>query len=314
MSYDSLRKRLRDVAFTLMTPFDEASGDVIHTELAENVRSLQDAGAELFIPCGNTGEYYSLSEEERIAVVETVTETVGDDGTVVAGAGGSTKTAVDLIDAYENAGADAVMVMYPSHTFVHQEGALEYYRRLADSTDMPIVPYKRGPALSDDALIELSTIENVVGVKYAVNDVAGFSRVVSEAPGNVEWINGIAERFAPSYALEGAVGFTTGIGNALPEVTLALFDALEDEDWERAKALRDVLRPLEDLRAETGPNNELEAANNVPTVKHCMDLAGLYGGPVREPIVGLSEADEERAETHFEAAKRATVERSAASD
>lgn len=314
MSFDSLRESLRDVAFTLMTPFDEATGEILHDELAQNVRTLQSTGAELFIPCGNTGEYYSLSAEEQIDVVETVAREVGDDGTVLAGAGGSTKTAIDQIDRYESAGADAIMVMSLSHTFIHQEGAVDYYHRLAESTDMALVPYKRGPALSDDALIELSMVENVVGVKYAVNDVAGFSRVVSESPGDVEWINGIAERFAPSFALEGAVGFTTGIGNALPETTLALFDALEDEDWERARALRDVIRPLEEMRTETGPNNELDAASNVPTVKHCMDLAGMYGGPAREPILDLSEADEERAETYFETAKQVNVESPVAPD
>jgi len=314
MTYESLRESLHDVAFTLMTPFDETSGDVLHEELAENVRTLQDAGAVLFIPCGNTGEYYSLTHAEQIAVVETVADVVGDDGTVLAGAGGSTRTTMNLIDEYERVGADASMIMSLSHTFVHQEGAVDYYRRVADATDMPLVPYKRGPSLTDDALIELSTVDNIVGVKYAVNDIAGFSRVVSEAPGDVEWINGIAERFGPSFAVEGAVGFTTGIGNALPEKTLALFDAMQAEDWERAKAIRDLLRPLEELRAETGPNNDLEAANNVPMVKHCMDLAGMYGGPVRDPIVGLSEADEERAEQYYETANQASVEPPVASD
>lgn len=314
MSYESVRESLRDVAFTLATPFDEASRDLRHDALAENVRTLLDAGAKTFIPCGNTGEYYSLTHDERIAVVETVVDEVGEDGTVIAGAGGSTRTALNLIDAYEDAGVDAIMVMSLSHTYIHDEGAIAYYRRLADATDLPVVLYKRGPTLKDDALIELSTVENVVGVKYAVDDVAGFSRVISEAPGDVEWVNGIAERFALSFAIEGAVGFTTGIGNALPKPVLALRDALQAEDWERARELRNLLRPLETLRAEAGPNNDLASANNVPTVKHCMDLAGMYGGPVREPIVELSAEDAERAESHFEAATELNASPSSTTD
>lgn len=314
MSHREFRESLHDVAFTLTTPFSESGDEVLYEELAENVRSLQSSGADVFIPCGNTGEYYSLSHEERIAVVETVVDAAADDATVIAGAGGSTKTALDLIDAYEDAGADGIMVMSLAHTFIHAEGAVDYYRRIADATDLPVVLYKRGPSLSDDALCDLSTVENVVAVKYAVNDVASFSQVVDAAPGDVEWINGIAERFALSYAIEGADGFTTGIGNALPEPVLALSDALADEDWERAREIRDALRPLEELRAESGQNNDLDAANNVPTVKHCMELAGMYGGPVRRPIVELSDTDTERATSAFEAVQDLEISPTATAD
>jgi 4-hydroxy-tetrahydrodipicolinate synthase len=307
MTYKSTKSGLEDVAFTLATPFSEDGERVLHDELAEHVRWLKDAGASLFLPCGNTGEYYSLTQEERVAVVETVVEAADEDDTVIGGAGGSTKTAMELIDAYDRVGVDGVMVMSLSHTYIHQDGAVDYYRRLTESTDLPLILYKRGPSLSDDALIELSTVENVVGVKYAVNDIAGFSRVVSESEGDVTWVNGIAERFAPAFDVEGAVGFTTGIGNALPAETLALFDALEAGEMDRAKEIRDALRPLEDLRAEAGPDNIPDAANNVPAVKHAMDLVGLYGGPIREPLVGLSEADAARVEEYVESAQ-ATID------
>jgi len=314
MTYGDFRDSLHDVGFTLATPFDETGDAVLHDELAANAEALQAAGANVFIPCGNTGEYYSLSHDERIAVVETVADAVGSDGTVIGGAGGSTKTTLDLVDAYEDAGVDGVMVMYPSHTYVNQDGAVEYYRRIADATNLPVVLYKRGPALSDDALCELSTVENVAAVKYAVDDSASFLRVVSEVPGDVTWINGIAERFALSYAMEGADGFTTGIGNALPEPVLALSSAIQDEDWERAREIRDAIRPLEDLRAETGPNNDLSAANNVPVVKHCMEVAGLYGGPVREPLVELSEEDADRAESRLETVRSLDLSTPATAD
>lgn len=299
MDKSRLKESLNDVAFTTTTPFDEDGDRVLYGEYENNVSSLRDAGAELFIPCGNTGEYYALTDEERISVVRTTVEAVGADATVVAGAGGSVKETLSLAAEYEAVGADALMVMYLSHTYVHQEGAVEYYRRIADETDLPVVLYKRGPALSDDALIELSTHANVVGVKYAVDDVAAFSRVVTEAPGDVEWVNGIAERFAPSFALEGASGFTTGIGNALPEATLALFEAIESDDRKTAARLQDALGRLEDLREEPGENNSLSSANNVPVVKHCMDSVGLYGGPVREPLTELTPADRDRANDYL---------------
>lgn len=309
--YQRVKSDLRGVAFTNPTPFDEDGDDVRFGELADNVRHVVDAGGKVLIPCGNTGEYYSLSNDERVAVVETTVEAVGDSGTVVGGVGGSTRNAIELAAAYEDVGADAIMIMHPSHTYQHQGGLVEYYRKIVEATDLGVVLYKRGPEVSLDLLRELTGRENVVGVKYAVNDVKGFSEAVSTIDADVVWSNGIAERFAPAFAIEGAEGFTTGIGNFVPEQVLSLMNAIREEDWKRARQLRDLLRPYEDLREEAGTDNDLSAANNVPAVKFGMELAGLYGGPVREPLVQLSDADEERAEEYYETITATTAGRPA---
>ncbi|WP_152043136.1 dihydrodipicolinate synthase family protein [Salinigranum salinum] len=300
MTFEALKTNLRDAAFTTPTPFS-ADGDAVrHDALADNLRFLRDAGAGVVIPNGNTGEYYSLSHEERVAVVETTVETVGDDLTVVAGLGGSTKTALSLLSAYEDAGVDGVMVMYPAHTYLHEEGVADYYRCIADATDLGVVLYKRGPRLSVENVATLTAIENVVAVKFAQNDVNLFARAVAESEGDVVWSVGIAERFVPSFAAEGADAFTTGIGNFVPGAVLALMDAIRDGDLDRARHVRDVLRPYEELREEPGAGNHMSAGNNVPAVKYGLELAGQYGGPVREPLVDLAERDRERCESYYE--------------
>jgi 4-hydroxy-tetrahydrodipicolinate synthase len=300
MSHEQLKQHLRAVSFTTTAPFSEDGEDVRYDEAARITKAILEAGGRSFIPCGNTGEFYSLTDAERLGLVETSVDVVGEDGVVIAGVAGSTQEVIAQAREYETLGADAVMVHDPDHTYIHQEGLKEYYRRLADATDLGVVMYKRGPELSIPVISELSTIDNVVGLKYAVNDVAAFSKTVREVPGDIVFSTGNAERFAPAYALEGAKGFTTGIGAVAPKVPLALQQALEEEDWERALAIRDLVRPYEDLREETGPNNSLSAANNVPAIKYGLDLAGLYGGPVREPIVELSAKDKERVEEYYE--------------
>lgn len=300
MAYETLKGALADVAFTTAVPFTEDGASVRHEAMADNLSALYAAGARVFVPNGNTGEYYALSPAERTAVVRTHVDAVGDDATVVGGVGGSLPEVADLVAAYEEAGADAVMVMHPDHTYAHVDGLVEYYDRICEMTDLGVVIYKRGPEVARSVVSELSTRENVVAVKFAVDDVREFSQTVSDAPGDLTWINGIAERYALSYAVEGAEGYTTGIGNFVPEATLALFEAVDAGEWDRARELRDLLRPFEDLRAEAGPDNHIAAANNVPAVKHGMDLAGYEGGPVRPPLVGLSPADERRAEEYYE--------------
>jgi 4-hydroxy-tetrahydrodipicolinate synthase len=300
MSHERLKNHLRDVAFTTAAPFSEDGDELLYDELARNTEFVMDAGGRTFIPCGNTGEYYSLTDEERVGMVETTVDTVGDDGVVVGGVAGSTKEAIDLIEEYERVGADGVMVHDPDHTYIHRRGIVEYYRRLAASTDMGIVLYKRGPELSTSVLEELAPLDNVVGLKYAVNDIKGFSEAALEFSDDIVLSTGIAERFAPAFALEGAEGFTTGIGSFVPEVSLALMDALRREDWERAREIRDLARPYENLREEAGADNSFSAANNVPAIKYGLELAGLYGGPVREPIVELTAEDERRAEEYYD--------------
>ncbi|WP_227379333.1 dihydrodipicolinate synthase family protein [Haladaptatus halobius] len=307
MAYESLKDDLRDVAFTNPTPFGEDGEMILHDELASNIEYVRNAGARLIVPCGNTGEYYSLSNDERVAIVETTTEAFEGAGSVVGGVGGSTKNAKMLADRYADVGADAIMVMHPVHTYVHEDGILDYYQSLVDHTDLGVVLYKRGAELTHEHIRVLSERENVVAVKYAVNDISAFSEGVRTTPGNIVWINGIAERFAPSFYVEGAEGFTTGIGNFIPQKVLALQDALDDGDLRRAKKIRDLLRPYEDLREETGSNNRFSSANNVPAVKYGLELADQYGGSVREPLVALSEDDQKRAEEYYEAISNASL-------
>ena len=307
MSHESLKSDLRGVAFTNPTPFTDDGDDVRHDDLSAHVSWLRDRGARLVIPCGNTGEYYSLTNDERVAVVETVADAMGGEGSVVGGVGGSTKNAIELANQYEAVGADGVLVMYPGHTYAHERGMRRYYERIADATDLGVVLYRRGPRVSVDTIAALSDHENVVGIKFADDDVEAFAEAVDAAPGDVVWSNGIAERFAPAFAVEGAEGFTTGTGNFVPRLSLTLMEALREEDYARARRLRDLIRPFENLRAEAGADNHMVNANNVPAVKCGLELAGHYGGPVREPLVGLSEADRERAEEYYERMQGADV-------
>lgn len=306
MSYEEMREGFENVAFTTTVPFG-SDGRINHDAMAENQSQLYDAGARLFVPCGNTGEYYALGHDERIETVQTHVEAVSDDAVVVGGVAGSLLTVEQLVRSYEDAGADAVMVMHPDHTYLHEDGLIEYYHAICDMTDLGVVIYKRGPEVTRDAIAAISTHDNVVAVKFAVNDIKEFSQSVCDVPGELTWVNGIAERYALSFAAEGAKGYTTGIGNFVPEVTLALFDAIQNEEWERAVAIRELLRPLEDLREENG-DNPISAANNVPAVKYGMDLAGYHGGPVRPPLVELTDEDKARTEAFYETIKETNLD------
>jgi len=297
MPHEDVKDRLRGVAAGLLTPFDEEFG-VDHDALAENAEILYDRGIRTFLATANISEYHSLSQAERIACAETAVGALPGDACVLAGVGGSTPDAVELVEAYADAGADAMMVMPPDHTYTHERGLLAYYERLAAASDRPLAPYLKGYEPSLSFVADLTAMEDVAGIKYALADTHFLSRAVDAGDDDVVWVDGLAEPYAPEFYLAGAEGFSAGVSNFEPAVGLALFDALEAGDYERAAELRDVCLPYMEFRDTTGEDNTFPAANSVPAVKKGYELAGLNAneGRVREPIVGLSEADERRAE------------------
>lgn len=290
-----VRQRLRGVSVGLLTPFDE-DDEIRYDGIAENARALSDAGVRTFLTAANISEYHSLSQDERVAVTETAVDALPSDTTVLAGVGGSLPDAKELAGAYDRVGADAMMVMPPDHTYVHERGLLDYYRELGSVTEHPLVPYVRGFDPSVEFLASVTRLDDVVGIKYALKDPVLLGAAVSAGDDEVVWVDGLAEPYAVSYWAEGVEGFSAGVSNFRPEIGLELHDALADGDEDRARALRDACLPYQRFRNETGPDNSFVGAYSVPAVKKGLELAGLVGGGVRPPLRPLPPELERRAE------------------
>lgn len=295
LSADEVRQHLRGVTAGLLAPFDD-DAEVAHDELAENARALYDEGLRNFMAPANISEYHSMTHEERVAFAETAVEALPGDACVLAGVGGATEEARRLIADYEAVGADVMMIMPPDHTYIHERGLLAYYRKLDEASEQPLVPYVRGFSPSVDYLGDLTRVDGVVGVKYAIEDPVKLGAGRRAGADDVVWVDGLAEPFALSYWAEGVEGFSAGVSNFRPEVGLALYDALSEGDWERARELRDVCLPYQEFRDRTGEHSTLPGGISVPAVKKGLELAGLHGGGVREPIRPLSPEDERDAE------------------
>ena len=300
LSTEEVQERLRGVSFGLLTPFDDEL-EIEHSKIAENARRLYDRGARSFLAAANISEYHSLSKEERAAVVETAVDAVPSDASVLAGVGGSTSGARELIRAYDRVGADGMMIMPPDHTYVHERALLKYYRKLDAATEAPLVPYVLGFDPSVSYLGDLTRVDGVAGIKYAIENGVKLGAGKAAGDDDVVWVDGLAEPYAVSFWAEGAEGFSAGVSNFRPEVGLELFDALSDGEWERARRIRNACLPYQNFRNETGQDNDIPAAVSVPAVKKGLELSGLHGGQVREPIQPLSPEDERRAEEIYNA-------------
>ena len=286
MEHDKFKEILSGFSVTTVTPFSNDLSQVDVDAISTNIEFLTKNDVPLIIPNGNTGEFYSLSEEEWSTVLRATVEAAGDNATIMTGVGHSIKTAVSQLGIARDIDVPAVMVMYPQHVFSSEEGLLGYYRSLLEAAKgLNVVLYKKGPLLTDDMLEKLLEYDNLVGVKYAFGRIVDFSRTVLRLGHKIIWSCGSAERFAPFFFLAGAKAFTSGLCNFAPHVSKRMFNALKKGDYEEAMKVQNMITPLEDLREGRG------VANNVPIVKAAMDHFGLKGGLCRPPIHPLSEEE-----------------------
>ncbi|MGY0062917.1 dihydrodipicolinate synthase family protein [Streptomyces sp. LZ34] len=285
MDYSPLRAALADVVAIPVTPYD-AEGAVEQDTYRALLRRLLDGGVKAVTPNGNTGEFYALTLAERRLVTELTVEESGDRAAVLVGVGHDVVTAVEAARHAREAGAGMVMVHQPVHPYVSQDGWVDYHRAVAEAVpELGVVPYLRNPLIEGSAIARLGeACPNVIGVKYAVPDAARFAAVARDAGlDRFVWVAGLAELYAPSYWAVGATGFTSGLVNVAPKVSLDMLGALRAGDYAGAMKVWEQIRPFEDLRAAH------QSANNVSVVKEALAALGLCRRDIRPPSRALSE-------------------------
>ncbi|MFB6845575.1 dihydrodipicolinate synthase family protein [Streptomyces sp. NPDC056373] len=290
VAFETQRAALADVVAIPVTPFAE-DGSVARDTHRALLRRLLDGGITTLTPNGNTGEFYALTPEERRLVTELTIDEAGERAVVLAGVGHDVPTAIASARHARELGAQMVMVHQPVHPYVSQAGWVDYHRAIAEAVpELGVVPYIRNPQLTGARLAELAdACPNVIGVKYAVPDAARFAAFARDAGlERFVWVAGLAEPYAPSYFSAGATGFTSGLVNVAPAVSLNMIEALRSGDFPAAMKVWEQIRRFEELRAANG------SADNVTVVKEALASLGLCRREVRPPSRTLPE--EQRAE------------------
>ncbi len=286
MDLSPLKAALADVVAIPVTPFAE-DGSIDTAVYRALLRRLLDGGVRIVTPNGNTGEFYALTPDERRTVTELTIEEVAGRATVLVGVGHDVPTAVAAAEHARDAGAEMVMVHQPVHPYVSQDGWIDYHRAIAEAVPgLGVVPYIRNPLLTGDRLAELADhCPNVIGAKYSVPDAARFGAFARDAGlERFTWVAGLAELYAPSYFAGGATGFTSGLVNVAPGVSMAMLEALRAGDYPAAMKVWEQIRRFEELRADR------QSANNVTVVKEGLASLGLCRRDVRAPSRVLPEA------------------------
>lgn len=272
----TIREDLRTVQLVPITPFDDQGklNQAIMQTLAER---MVDAGIKVFIPCAGSAEFHSLLDSEILESIRTYSEVVGQRGKIMAPIGLALDWAISLGQRAVDAGADCLLVMPLNFPYLSDEGARDYYLRLLDRAQAPVLIYKKGPIPSDRLLLELAEHPQLIGVKYAVNDLDALNRVIHQDDGRIDWYCGSAERFSPFFGLAGSPGYTSGAGVLCPRLTLAMHDAMCHANWDKVMELQRQILPIEHFRARN------DNSFNISFLKHAITHTGLDFGVPRPP-------------------------------
>jgi 4-hydroxy-tetrahydrodipicolinate synthase len=276
---EALRERLSVAVAIPVTPFRD-DGEVDWDAHAALIDRSVVGGVTVLTPNGNTGEYYALTEAEARRALESAVTAARGRAAVIAGVGLSTGSAVAAARHARETGAVAVMVHQPVHPYRSAEGWVAYHQEIADAVpELGVVLYVRDPLITGAQVRELGDrCPNVVGVKYAISDPVRFASVARDAGlDRFAWICGLAEPYAPAYWAMGARGFTSGLVNVVPKLSLGMLEALKAGDYAAAMAAWESIRVFEELRADDA------SADNVSVVKEALAQLGLASRSVRPP-------------------------------
>ena len=271
----------------MVTPTTGAT-DVDTETLREFTDFLVQGGVDGLFPIGTTGEFPSLSREQRRDVIETVVDHSAD-LPVLAGCGGTAVSAVRryVADAAD-VGADAAVVVTPYYQDASQEGLRRFYEAIADDSALPIylynIPQFTGNDLTPETTATLAEHPNVAGVKDSSGDFTYFLDLLEATPDAFDVFQGI-----PTYSImsleHGADGLIAGPANVFPRAVSELYDAHENGDDERARRrLSRVVLPI--LRST-------RSMPMIPALRYLSAKAGRDLGDSLPPLAELTPSQRE---------------------
>lgn len=280
--------KIKGVFPVLITPMT-ADEEVDYEGFKQNIDYFIAQGAEGLAVVGSTGEFVSLTDEERRQLVETAVEHVNGRVPVIAGtAAERTADAIKFTQHAEKAGADASLLINSYYAHPKEHEIYEHFKAVAMSVKFPIMiynnPFVSGIDISAETMLQVAKdVENITHIKESSGDLGKARDIAREGKGFVEVFCG-SEDLALESKFVGATGWISVSANIVPGVAKELYDAYDAGDLDRAWALYDKLLPLCKFLEGSG--------KYVQIVKRAMELQGLAGGPARKPRLGLNEEEE----------------------
>lgn len=265
-----------------VTPFDNDKNTVNIDALKQHTNWQIEQGIHGLIPLGSTGEFLSMTDEERLTVIDTVIGASAGRVPVIVGTGAEdTREAIRLIKQAEEMGADGAMIIPPYYSTPTPDELYHHYKLIANASSLPIMIYNN-PAtanvdLTPEIVARLSEIDSVSYIKESTMDVTRIRDIIELCGDRMSVFGGIMgyESF-----LEGAVGWVSVASNFLPGPTAKIFELI-DQQQDYLSAREIYLKYLPLIRFVGGHNY-------VAGSKYLLSLMGCDCGIPRPPRLAIS--------------------------
>ena len=285
---------LKGSLVALITPMNQ-DGSINYEQLHDLIDWHIENGTDGIVAVGTTGESATLPVEEHLAVIEATVKHVNKRVPVIAGTGANnTVEAIALSKAAEQAGADYTLSVVPYYNKPSQEGIYQHFKAIAEATSIPMiiynVPGRTVVSMSNDTILRLAEIPNIVGVKEASSNIGN----------NIELINSVPEGFAvlsgddPTglpFMLCGGHGVVTVAANVAPKLFADMCRAALEGDIATARRLNEQLIPI---------YNTMFCEPSPAAPKWGLSLLGKCEPHVRLPLVTLTEAGQAKVRAALE--------------
>ena len=269
----------------VITPFDER-GAIDAPALRENIDRTLAAGGTGVLVGGCTGEFWSLSHEERCRLFRIGAESAAGRGTVIAGAGSVTvPETVRLAKEAEQAGCDAALILPPYFIRLNDDEIFEHFREVDAALSFPIVLYNipgnAGNAITPELALRLAELDNVVAIKESAGDWNNFYATLIAVREKLRVFCGPSSVYGVPAVAVGADGFIDLFPNLWLPGAVDLFHFAREGRIEEANALQETGRLLTDLFTSGG-------RSLYPATKAAMARLGFAAGDPRPPLRPLS--------------------------
>ena len=276
-------ERLGRLITAMVTPFDEG-GEVDLGQAKRLALALLKSGSEGVVVAGTTGESPTLSKEEKLSLFAEVKSAVGNQGGVIAGCGSNnTRESIRLTMEAEKVGVDAILLVVPSYNKPLQEGLFQHFKAIAESTSLPCilynVPSRTITSLSVETVIQLSQIDNIVGIKEASGNLEQVAKIIQGTDKDFLVWSGNDTDTLPILALGGYGIISVASHLVGGQIREMIEEFLGARTQEASKIHRELLPLI----------NALFIVSNPIPVKHALNYMGFPAGKPRLP---LTEPDE----------------------
>jgi 5-dehydro-4-deoxyglucarate dehydratase len=285
MSPKDLRSKLQGVVGFPVTPF-AADMSLDLEGLRRNLRAMLRKPPCAIVAAGGTGELYSLSPAEHLAVVKVTVEETQGAAPVIAGVGFNPVIAADLARQSAEAGASGLLAFPPYYPNADDDGLFEYYSGIAKACPLGLLVYSRDWFQPSASLIErLTSIESLIAWKDGQGDIRRLQILRDRVGDRLHWVGGAGDDLVPAYYSLGIRTFTSSVANISTAISWQLHDYAAKGDMTRLQPLMDrAIVPLYAFRAR-------RRGYEVTAMKVLMDHLGLAGGPVRPPLAMVKPED-----------------------